>query len=377
MKDPLGKFVIAVTGNFNDSNEKIKGWVQANGGKWAATITKHTTHLICSEEHWKRDVQLVAAAKAYPNIHVVKYDWLEDSLQARRPKSEKPYLWKTIMRAKLKEQNRKRAEMRRALKQDAAAHRQGCNQALKDLNSGTSKRKAKNSNTWFTSSLASLEAARSDRAAYKAAAATLPTPSPDSQHSPHPNAQPSSTTPSPPAPTPTPPTAQPPPAPSRAAAKADNGVAMRFLDLYHFHRDRTNFIYDIVLARIDLATNTNSRYLLRLYETNTLPHAYCTVLRYITPNMPAGPAKQYVAPMGSSFEVAFRAWRSVFQQKTLLAWEERLLEEGERAERVRARMKKGDCPFFYRAPMVGLARGVFPGEELRGEVGGKGVRLEI
>ncbi|KAF2816901.1 uncharacterized protein BDZ99DRAFT_492830 [Mytilinidion resinicola] len=341
MKDPFGKFVIAATGNFDVGIDKIRGWVQVNGGKWTTTITKHTTHLVCTKEHWKRDVQMVAAAKANPNIHIVKYDWLEDSLQARNPKNEKPYLWKTIMRAKLKEQNRQKAAMRNALKQDAVAFHGGCKKAREDLNSGTlSKRKAKNSNTWFTSSLASLEAARAERAAHKAAASILPTPSPDGQHSPrHPAAQPSSptTAQSPPA-APQTPTPQPPPLPSplpplHPAAKADNEVAVRFLDLYHLHRDATNFIYDVVLARIDLATNTNSRYHLRLYETHTAPHAYCTVLRYVAPGQ-AAPAKQYVAPMGSSYEVAFRAWRSVFQQKTLLAWEERLLDEREKAERV-------------------------------------------
>jgi hypothetical protein len=137
MKDPLDNFVIALTGNF-DAGDKIRSWVQNNGGKWATSITKDTTHLICSKEHFKKDMALgksfsrptlgensadftkVAAAKARPNIHIVTYDWLEDSLQARRPKREKPYLWSTIQRAKDKERRKRKAAARKLMKQDGA-----------------------------------------------------------------------------------------------------------------------------------------------------------------------------------------------------------------------------------------------------------------
>jgi len=35
-------------------------------------------------------------------------------------------------------------------------------------------------------------------------------------------------------------------------------------DGYHIYRDRTNFLYDITLARIDLLTNRNERYSLKV-----------------------------------------------------------------------------------------------------------------
>lgn len=58
MKDPLKGFTIAVTGDFGQdrSFEKIRKWVQANGGSFAYEITPRVTHLVCSKNHHKKDV---------------------------------------------------------------------------------------------------------------------------------------------------------------------------------------------------------------------------------------------------------------------------------------------------------------------------------
>lgn len=60
MKDPLRKDFIAVSGDFGEerSHEKIKRWIEVNGGKYETSITDRTTHLICSKKHWKRRAKM-------------------------------------------------------------------------------------------------------------------------------------------------------------------------------------------------------------------------------------------------------------------------------------------------------------------------------
>ena len=59
MKNPLSKYTIVATGDFGShSYRDIKRWVESNGGTWATSVTAHTTHLICSKEHWKKQAPL-------------------------------------------------------------------------------------------------------------------------------------------------------------------------------------------------------------------------------------------------------------------------------------------------------------------------------
>jgi hypothetical protein len=66
----------------------------------------------------KTNTPTVKAAKRNTDIKVVTFDWLEDSLQNSTHKREKPYLWKTIDKAKLKENNERRAKERKQAKHD-------------------------------------------------------------------------------------------------------------------------------------------------------------------------------------------------------------------------------------------------------------------
>ena len=66
----------------------------------------------------KTNTPTVKAAKRNTDIKVVTFDWLEDSLQDSTHKREKPYLWKTIDKAKLKEKNERRAKERKQAKHD-------------------------------------------------------------------------------------------------------------------------------------------------------------------------------------------------------------------------------------------------------------------
>ncbi|EXJ80103.1 hypothetical protein A1O3_08389 [Capronia epimyces CBS 606.96] len=70
-----------------DKNEKIKGWIEHNGGTFCKEISKDVTHLLASQKAWKRYHPLVREARQYRTIRIVQLEWLEDSLlsKSKRP----------------------------------------------------------------------------------------------------------------------------------------------------------------------------------------------------------------------------------------------------------------------------------------------------
>ncbi|KEF51326.1 uncharacterized protein A1O9_12676 [Exophiala aquamarina CBS 119918] len=68
-------------------NDKIKGWVEHNGGAFSKEITASVTHLVASPRAWKSYVPVVKEARRLRTIHIVRLEWLEDSLlsKSRRP----------------------------------------------------------------------------------------------------------------------------------------------------------------------------------------------------------------------------------------------------------------------------------------------------
>jgi hypothetical protein len=52
----LSKLIISCSGDVGQKPEQLKKWVENNGGRWVPKPTKGITHLICSKEHWKREV---------------------------------------------------------------------------------------------------------------------------------------------------------------------------------------------------------------------------------------------------------------------------------------------------------------------------------
>ncbi|KAL8745143.1 MAG: hypothetical protein Q9190_002701 [Brigantiaea leucoxantha] len=120
MKSPMKKFTIAVTGDFGAlrTHEKIRQWVENNGGTFALNISPDVTHLVCSKEHYKRSVTMgmvqkffglrnfnlikrsdhlslaVQQARKIKSIKIVTFDWLEDSLMASSPERATEYLLK-------------------------------------------------------------------------------------------------------------------------------------------------------------------------------------------------------------------------------------------------------------------------------------------
>lgn len=54
-------------------------------------------------------------------------------------------------------------------------------------------------------------------------------------------------------------------------------------DLYHIYLDDKGFEHKLMLLRKNPYLNNFARYDIRVYESHTVPHVYCTVVRYIPP----------------------------------------------------------------------------------------------
>lgn len=112
--------VIAATGDFGEPRnyDNLKRWVETNGGKWTTRVTKETTHLIASKDHWKQQVMPVREARKARTVKILKYDWLEDSLQGKSKKRETPYLWSNVEKKNVKLKQQRQAKEARILKKD-------------------------------------------------------------------------------------------------------------------------------------------------------------------------------------------------------------------------------------------------------------------
>ncbi|KAF2262863.1 hypothetical protein CC78DRAFT_605294 [Lojkania enalia] len=472
------------------SNDQLKKWIDANDGKWVPKVQKGITHLVCSKEAWKKKTSAVKQA-ARLGARIVSYDWLEDSLMARRKVTEKKYLWKN-----LSENRRKRKAIKRTSKIfDSKTFNEGVMQAKEDTGSGrfrkpSSSRKSKSASFrrrsisverspppvrasskggFFQSSLAQLKAIRKKREVgakakhgeeeevkiageereteikaledsqglkVSSSMPTLPysqvtTPS-ISEHIPSPSI--SERTPTPPptlssseprpqsepaiSPKPsTPPSSATQTSPSQAISTTDIPKTKRLTDLYHVFNDATGFSYNITLVRANLFNFTSTRYNLRLFESNTKPHVYCTFARYTPPPSPSPtseltllpglkedrpsiskdsttsstssdsnshatnsthpnllaalhtitsptpsqntPYRTLLIPQNSDYRTAFTAFRHAFQDLTHLSWEERLLPSARDLQKARAKMLNIE-PFVYVRPPSGAPLGIPP-----------------
>ncbi|OAG09371.1 uncharacterized protein CC84DRAFT_1255437 [Paraphaeosphaeria sporulosa] len=453
--------VIASVGDIKDhsgkhiSNEQLKKWVVNNKGRWAPEVVQGTTHLISSKDAYKKDAKAVQKAKAL-RIFVVNYDWLEDSLQKGRKVAERKYIWGQV-RAERKQQ---KLLKRLGPQADSMKFNTGCELAKQDVGSGTSR---KRSSGFFSSALDDLrrkrEAREAEENAKKAQAAnTLPnrelTPATKEgsehhmppakarlasestvaalesparqQHKPedgvtsNEEVEDASATDNTPKPSPFPPGLRYTPPSSSAASHLprpsttpDTAVQPvetktanpKLEDLYHIYLDAKGFEYKLILLRSNPYLNNFARYDLRMYESHTVPHVYCTVARYIPPGgvkpaaaastpqtnaqapatpsppstqpvqamhptaahlhalitpplpSPSAPYRTAIAPPNSDFPTAFRALRHAFRDLTLLSWLERLSDPS--LQRLRA---QAFCiePFVWRRPAEGLPTGFEP-----------------
>ncbi|MCJ1367968.1 hypothetical protein MMC16_007106 [Acarospora aff. strigata] len=272
MKNPFKRFTIALTGDFGQgrSHEKMRDWVEANGGTFSKQVNSNVTHLVCSLKDWKKAPNIVKEALKIKKLKIVTFDWFEDSLMQQSPKREGPYLLKRVGRKAQKEKARKKVQVKRAVKSASRAFEKGCQTFNDEIHSQG----------------------------------------------------------------------------------------------YHIYRDETDFEYEVVLARADLATNKNERYTLKasslvsLYESHTPPHLYSTYVKYSSASTRKS-ASDIRAPVGSTFEIAFGAFTSFFRAKTGRTWDHRL-----------DKLKVDEGMFVYTSPKLGWPRGRMPSGWMEMEAAG-------
>ncbi|KAI4639794.1 hypothetical protein J4E93_009148 [Alternaria ventricosa] len=245
----------------------IKTWIERNGGKYSAKINKSVTHLIASKEAYKKPADAVQQATDL-NIHVVSYDWFDDSLQAKKKLGTRKYTWEVLMK-----ERRKKKELKRiGTLADGSKFRKGCENIKGLTGSGTLKtsrvvaRKPRKSKSFFFATSApsvpsipfisakedllrrraEREAALAEDAGAGAGAcedrAKNPevindTPSPANQFS------------KPVVSTQTPPKKPEPSATSRKVSQAK--ISRHWKEDYHYYQDTDGFEYKIVLVRQD------------------------------------------------------------------------------------------------------------------------------
>ncbi|MCJ1432784.1 hypothetical protein MMC27_002141 [Xylographa pallens] len=96
------KCIIALTGGFDKPFATIKKWIELQGGQCALKIGPNVTHLVCSEDHFKKGVAMVQQARKLKKCKIVTWDWLEDSLLAKRPLRTGEFLLKGQVKTKAK-----------------------------------------------------------------------------------------------------------------------------------------------------------------------------------------------------------------------------------------------------------------------------------
>ncbi|KAH7385971.1 hypothetical protein BKA66DRAFT_527683 [Pyrenochaeta sp. MPI-SDFR-AT-0127] len=404
----LDKLVIAVTGSLPHEPAQIKKWAVLNGGKWSPELRKDVTHLIASKDAYEKNTHAIQQASK-TGAWIVSFDWFEDSLHCKRKLSERKYTWEF-----LRKQRRRQKQLKRlGTVADGKRFREGCEKARGLTGSGTSNdtvtRKPRKptgfffkaesiSDTPFVSATEALKRKWAERgldqeADFRVAEGqaqnpieieddsptqTLPSASPATilAKSPTKGTKPSSSflkntvTPS-------------------TAIPEPEAKTPHFKDIYHYYLDSTGFEYKIVLVRSDFSINSYARYHIGLLESHTKPHTYCTIFQYTPPvkkapesssgilgNAEAArltllatnpvasqdfPYKAFVCPMNSSFAPAWRAFRHVFRDLTLLSWEERF-DANNLVQRSRAQ-QLGIEPYMYAKPAKGLPMGLLPQED--------------
>ncbi|CAN9206519.1 unnamed protein product [Alternaria alternata] len=392
----LDKLTIALVGTLPHDAKQMRSWIERNGGKYSAKITKSVTHLIASKEAYKQPADAVQQATDL-GIHVVSYDWFDDSLQGRRKLSAKKYTWTVLT----KERRKKKELKRLGTLSDGSKFRKGCEKIKELTGSGTSKKSAvvkpRKSKSFFfsTSSLVvpptPFVSAKEDLLRRRAERESAPIETINDFTSPA-NRSPSSSVPN--------------PKPiCSSLKKVPQAKISHWKEDYHYYQDVTGFEYKIVLVRGGESSMAN--YHIGLLESHTKPHVYWALVQYKPAKVPPVnddgshqhvqhpeatrllslvtkptpvpelPYNGELCPRNSDFATASRSFRHAFRDLTLLSWEERF-DTNKTLQKARAQHLNIE-PFWYGKPKMGMPMGMLPQAMglLTGEVSGLEVRGDI
>ena len=91
----------------------------------------------------------------------------------------------------------------------------------------------------------------------------------------------------------------------------------------------------------------------QIYESNAEPHTYAVNYHYAAANKDGMIQNEIIAPMGSSFEVAFHIFKKAFKERTGVEWDDRI-----NASIERKKNQKRDHGLATRSEDQGSRKGV-------------------
>ncbi|KAJ5023589.1 hypothetical protein J3E73DRAFT_372774 [Bipolaris maydis] len=392
----LKNLIIATTGTHVYTSKQIQGWIERNDGHYSPTIHEGVTHLLASEEAYKSKQRTEAVRQALSlGIQILSYDWLDDSLHARKKLPVKSY-----ERGALSKKRHLAKQLKRlGAEADGKKFREGCEEIRKLT--GSAPTSAPVPPTPFVSAKEDLLRRRAERATALQDAEVK-----------HTSVPPKLST------TPTPTT------PSSTLDDSRTQAKSHWKAEYHYYQDTTGFDYKITLVQNDVSNNITAKYYIGLLESHTKPHTYwglaqyqpvktnptpplpttttttnatsCTsahknpykthteaeklrLLALISPP-PAHPSTSHVTPLcprNSPFALAWRSFRHAFHDLTLIPWGSRFDAHAPLLQK-RSAAQLDVEPYQYVRPRLGMPVGVFPqaggvfaseGEYVRGTVG--------
>ncbi|EMD58893.1 hypothetical protein COCSADRAFT_348315 [Bipolaris sorokiniana ND90Pr] len=337
----LKNLIIATTGTHIYLPKQIQGWIERNGGRYSPTVHEGVTHLLASEVAYKSKQRTEAVHQALSlGIQILSYDWLDDSLNARKKLPVKSYV-----REVLSDKRRMAKKLKRlGAEADGKKFREGCEEIMKLTGSVKDTSNPPTLSTIPTST--TLSSAPND---------------------------------------------------SRTQAKSHRKAE------YHYYQDTTGFDYKITLIQSDISNNITAKYHIGLLESHTKPHTYWGLAQYqpveVTPTSPLpttisstspttdhknpditrvesekscllslisppppNPTTSFTNPLcprNASFAIAWRSFRHAFHDLTLIPWESRFDAHATSLQKREAARLDVE-PYRYVRPRLGMPVGVFP-----------------
>ncbi|MCJ1398129.1 hypothetical protein MMC11_001326 [Xylographa trunciseda] len=263
MPNGFKKCIIALTGDFDKPYERVKKWIEIQGGQLTVKIGPDVTHLVCSEDHFKKSVAKVQQARKIKKCKIVTWDWLEDSLLAKRPLRAGDFLLKSQVKAKVKAKATKKETRDDNILKGVGFFEKGCDEFKNKMYTDGYHIYRDSTGFSYDITLARSDLTTNTNARYFLKVSSFPY------------------------------------------------TINLFTPLYPYTLPRR--------PRVPLpAPRTQC---LQLYESHVSPSTYACFSSYSSPT--AGTATHVLAPLGSSFPLAMEQFMQFFKLKTKLEWKER------------------------------------------------------
>ncbi|KAL1855233.1 hypothetical protein VTK73DRAFT_8620 [Phialemonium thermophilum] len=131
---------------------------------------------------------------------------------------------------------------------------------------------------------------------------------------------------------------------ARAMKLAEKFVNTNF---YHVYSDSTHFRYEVTLIKNNEEEEIHGRrYILHLFESNAKPHLYWFAAKFYKKHRDSQPLFYRPSETPQLFDTEFARFKTFFQKKTGIQWDERLIKAG----------TMDQTYFVYHPPTGGIGR---------------------